>query len=45
MIKKTKELNWIKDKIKETEEELKKNKISIATSANYTRLLEIHTEL
>ncbi len=42
---KDKELNWIRQKIQECEEELKKSKISMATSDGYIHLFEIHTEL
>ena len=38
-------LNWIKEKIKETERELQKSKINIATADCYARLIEIHKAL
>lgn len=38
-------LSWIKKKIQETEQELEKNKITLATANEYEKLLEIYHEL
>ncbi len=40
-----KDETWIRKKIKECENELEKNKITLATADSYTKLLELHTEL
>lgn len=39
------DFNWIKQKIKECEAEMEKNKITLATADSYLHLIDIHKSL
>lgn len=42
---KREKFNWIRKKIKEAEDEIEKNKITLATADSYLRLIDIHKSL